>query len=72
MKLTLIEFSEYLKLLYKHLTEGVAQQWTPELRKNILQDLHRLKCKSRRLGNIEIESEITSIEKRNWNLHCLR
>ena len=51
-----------LTLLSDCLGEGTEEQWSHELRKQILQLLHQLKSRSRRAENHELEAELVAVD----------
>ena len=53
---------EDITLLSDCLGEGTEEQWSHELRKQILQLLHQLKSTSRRAENHELEAELVAVE----------
>ncbi len=62
MEQQLSDFYEDLSQLSDYLGEGSEKGWSHELKKQILLLLHKLKSQCRRLENIEVESELMSIE----------
>ena len=56
------KLQEDLILLSDCLGEGTKDQWSHELRKQILQLLHQLKSASRKAENHEVEAELIAVE----------
>ncbi len=62
MEQQVAEYYDDITLLGNYLEDGYSQGWSHQLRKHILFLLHKLKSASRKLNELEMESELIAIE----------